>query len=286
MEKINESILDFFPIDEGFIDQYFGKIRQGKTYIATADALRDLESGRIVYANWRIKFDGYDERKSYWKRFLALIGLKRYFFYFPPENFHYLPLSNPCEWQKKYGLKNFHEVFSTLTDCVVYLDEGHIVFDSYLLTRMPPEQRGSILHTAHFNRTIKIISQRPTAIHVTLRANVNRFFQCEKTFDFAGIKVFRKTEYQEMTNDENVDLDQPESSVRYWGHGKIYDAYDTKYLRGDIPANVNFAEIYFVLARDIYQQLVNFLRLRFAGKKEKMKLKVAEKNNKKLWTQN
>lgn len=257
MEKIETDIFEFIPIEEADIAQYFGKIRNGKTYIATRDAVELLNQGVVVYANWKINWNGYDERESKWKLFWGIVGLKKIFYKFPKENFHYLPLTDEEEWAKIYGTKKFHEIFSKLTDCVVFLDEGHIVFDSYQMTRMPIEQRASILHTGHFNRAIRIISQRPTAIHVTLRANVNYFFKCEKVLDFLGITKFLRSRYEEMTNDESVDLNQePTEEKNYWGRKKYFEMYDTKYLRGNTPpSQPSYTEVWQLQRSDAYKIL-------------------------------
>lgn len=255
MQQLTFDWHNFFPAQEGEIDQYFGKIRNGKTYIATADAYKDLCKGKIVYANWHIQWQGYDERKSKWHLFWGALGIKRVYKKFPKENFHYLPVD-----------ANFFSVFETLTDCIVYLDEGHIAFDSYEMAKMDIGRRAAVLHTGHYDRTIKIISQRPTAIHVTLRANVNRFFQCVKIIDLKKIpllgrflpslRLFKRVEYQETTGQETVDLTMPEGTRFYWGKKKVYELYNTKYLRGDTPdSQPNFAQMFRLGAKDALRLL-------------------------------
>ena len=52
-EKVTEptqDILDFFAPLEGDNCLYFGRVRNGKTYSATADILDLLKRGEIVYA--------------------------------------------------------------------------------------------------------------------------------------------------------------------------------------------------------------------------------------------
>lgn len=226
------SVLDLLPPDEGEINQYYGRIGSGKTYTATADILRDLKRGQVVYANWKINFQGYDESKIWWKKWAYLLGLKRQLLVVPKENFHYFPISS-----------DFTEKLSSLTDCKIYLDEGHLALDSYELSRMDISKRAAILHTRHFNRTINVISQRAMAIHVTVRANVNRFYRCECLFNLFGILLFRKTEFQDlMAGSETVDEDQEISRELYLGRKAVFNVYDTKYLRGDMPTSqTNFA---------------------------------------------
>lgn len=219
-------LLDIFQPAEGEITQYYGRIGQGKTYSATADILDLLRRGHVVYCNWRIKWDGFDERRSLPHIIVGILfPWRRRFFRFKKENLRYLPVD-----------EHFHENFEKLTDCYVFLDEGHVVFDSYEMAKLSLAKRASILHTRHFNRSIAIISQRPTAIHVAMRANVNRFYKCEKYFEWGPLIRFKRTEFQDMLN-ETVD-DDPEKAVsikRYWGRGRVWNAYPSKYLRGDTP---------------------------------------------------
>lgn len=217
-------LLDLFPADEGEITQRYGRIGQGKTYGATADVLDELRFGHAVYVNWDINFEGIDQRKS----LIHIIGSILFpwnntFYNFPKENLRKITID-----------ESFVENFSKLTDCSVYLDEGHVVFDSYEMAKMSMEKRVAVLHTRHFNRSIHIISQRPTAIHRMLRANVNRFYKYEKLLHIGNFQLFRRQEFQDMA-DENVVEDEPISTKLYIGRKHIFEAYNSKYLRGDTP---------------------------------------------------
>jgi len=216
-------LVGLFTSFDGEITQRFGRIGQGKTYGATADVLDALKRGRVVYCNWKMNYEGFDQRDS----FMFVLGTilfpwKNKLYYFPKENLKYLPVD-----------EKFLDVFATLTDCDVYLDEGHVVFDSYEMAKMPMKKRTSVLHTRHYNRSIHIISQRPTAIHVMMRANVNRFYKYEKIISYPFL-LFRRTEYQDMVG-ETVDEEKPLSTKLYLGSKRIYKMYDSKYLRADTP---------------------------------------------------
>jgi len=217
-------LLDLFQAAEGEITQRYGRIGQGKTYGAVVDILDELSLGHVVYTNFHLNFNGFDQRKS----IIYLIGgilfpWKKRYFNFPKENLHFIAVD-----------ADFVTNFGKLTDCSVYLDEGHVVFDSYEMAKMSMEKRVSVLHTRHFDRSIHIISQRPTAVHRMMRANVNRFYKYEKLVHFGNFILFRRTEYQDMT-DETVDEAQPVSTKLYIGSKKIMYMYDSKYLRGDTP---------------------------------------------------
>lgn len=234
-------LLNMFPATEGMIAQYYGRIGSGKTYNATSDILDLLRRGKVVYANWRIHYEGTDERKSFgWVILSLFLPWRRRFYNFPSENLKYFEFSD--KWAQTIArpeggfYKDFTDWLSTRTDCYIFGDEGHVMFDSYQGTRMSIDKRTAILHTRHFNRTICIISQRPTAIHVAMRANVNVFYKCEQIWSFGPIVRFKRSEYQDMMN-ESVDEDEEKViSVKwYWGKTRVFEAYDTKYLRGDMP---------------------------------------------------
>lgn len=275
LELSQGSILELIPPNEGALRQYYGRIRNGKTYAATSDIIDDLNSGQVVYANWPVKWEGKDQRKEFFARLLGALGLKKKFWVYPKTNFHFVDLrdlNNVLVDNKALG-KNFYDWFATLTSCSVYLDEGHIYYDSYLALKMNLKNRIAILDTGHYDRTINIISQRPTAIHAVLRGNVNQFFKCEKTMDFLGWKIFKRTEFQdvanEVPNEERETIVNPKTGEKsygeyvwaisektYWGRKKIYEAYNTKYRRFNTPeSQSNEAHIYKLSWKEIMHSL-------------------------------
>jgi len=96
-ELEKEDLLDLFKEDEGSINLYYGLIGQGKTYSATADILELLTQGKVVYCNWHINVDDFDDRKTFW------ISLRNFLFFNPlylkipcKENLHYF---DPLEFE-------------------------------------------------------------------------------------------------------------------------------------------------------------------------------------------
>jgi len=248
-EKLKEiDLITLFQAPEGEITQRYGRIGQGKTYGAVVDILDELKRGHVVYTNFKLNFQGFDQRKS---PLYVLGGLlfpwRNKYYNFPKENLRFIAVDG-----------DFIKNFSKLTDCSVYLDEGHVVFDSYEMAKMSMEKRVAVLHTRHFNRSIHIISQRPTAVHRMMRANVNRFYKYEKLIHSGNLILFRRTEFQDMT-DETVDETQPISTKLYLGSKRIMHMYDSKYLRGDTPNSqeVNYEQ--FTL--NYWQKIVGLWRL-------------------------
>jgi len=262
--EVELDMFNILPPQDGGMNQYYGRIGEGKTYAATADAIADLENGNVVYTSWHMKWDGYDERDYWYYRLAYKLKLKKFFWKYPTSNWHFFDMN----------AANALEKLGKLNDCIIYLDEGHLLLDSYLATKMERVDRATILHTRHFDRTINVISQRPTAIHVVVRANVNRFFKLEKTIDWKlfGFRIvkFMKTEFQDVGADEKpneeretvIDPDTgkksygeylfAESIVTYTGHKEIYESYNSKYRRlGQKESQKNDAEIYTVKWKEL-----------------------------------
>lgn len=213
---------DLFPAPEGGINLYYGRIGNGKTYNATADILSLLTKGRVVYCNWKIQFDGFDERESKVHVFFKWVGFRRLYFSFPKDNLRYF---NPDEMDDPIAF------LSDLTDCDVFIDEGQWIFDSYEGIKFSKAKRRLILHTRHYNRSINIITQRTQAIQVSARGQVNRFYKCEKRASWP-VLIFRRTEFSDMVDN---DVDESDESIvskkTYIASKKIMDAYDTHALR-------------------------------------------------------
>jgi len=225
-----EELLDLFEPDEGSVNFYYGRIGNGKTYSATADILDYLKQGRVVYANWKIDFSGFDERKSPIHLFFKTLFFRKRFFEFPPENLRYFsPDDVDITWM------------GNLTDCEIFVDEGQWIFDSYKGTDFSVEKRKLILHTRHFNRSLNIISQRTQALHVTARGQVNRFYKCEKLMQWPFL-IFRRSEYQDMKENDVDEEADPVSTKTYFARKEVLNAYNSKYMRAGVPKS---QEVYF-----------------------------------------
>jgi len=217
-----DELLRMFKPVEGQTTFYYGRIRNGKTYSATADILDLLSQGRVVYANWHITYDGFDERRSFWHLFYySVFFWKKRFYKFPRENLHYF---SPDDVDIGF--------LSSLTDCDVFIDEGQWIFDSYEGTNFSKSKRKLILHTRHLNRSLNIISQRTQAIQVNARGQVNRFFKCSKKMS-SPFLIFKREEFQDMAGQDVDETQEPISTKKYWARKKIFEAYNSYYY-GDL----------------------------------------------------
>lgn len=272
-------LLDLVGVQAGFLAQIYGKIKNGKTYCACLMAMDTANSGQVVYVNFPIAWDGYDERDIFLCRLLGYIGLKKTFFKFPASNLRFCDLSNLLDVvvDGVHTHLDFYAWFRQLTSCTLFLDEGHIYYDSYMALKMKLEDRLPILETAHYDRSVYIISQRATAIHAVLRGNINVFYKIEKTYDgWFGVH-FRRVEFQEMgdnekPNEERETIIDPDTGKKsygdyiwaesihsYWGKKRIYAKYNSKYRRlGAKESQQNYAEVYDVKWVDLWRSRSSF----------------------------
>lgn len=231
----SQDLIDVFSAQEGSINMYYGKIGNGKTYNATADILDLLDQGQVVYANWKIEVKDFDERENFLLLLINLLFFKKRFYKIPcAKNLHFF---DPEDFSSTGELV---EWLSKLNDCHIFFDEGQDMFDSYEGTKFSKAKRRLILHTRHYHRTLNIISQRPTAIQVSARGNVNRFYKCVKIASWPWVR-FARYEFQDMTGTgETVDEDaEPVSIKTYWASNRVFKAYNTDYLAQGIPKSQN-----------------------------------------------
>lgn len=216
-----QEIFDLFQPVEGNNCVYYGRVGNGKTYAATADIIELLRRGEIVYANWPIKFDGYDERNSFWVSFVKLLFRKKYFFTFNKDNFHYF---HPDDIDVAF--------LGKLVGVHLFIDEGQWIFNSQI--RNPdPEKRKLILHGRHYCRSLNVVTQRPNNIMKDIRSQINFWYKCVKRFHFGRFIIFQRWTYEDMKDDlpdEEAPTGRPKT---YIGNPEIFAAYQTHFMRGE-----------------------------------------------------
>jgi len=259
---LTKDLIDIFEASEGSINMYYGLIGNGKTYAATSDILDLLAQGKVVYANWHINVPDFDDRKDFWISLRNLLLFRKRYYLIPcSKNLHYF---DPEDFESTGELT---EWLSKLNDCHIFFDEGQDMFDSYEGTRFSKAKRRLILHTRHYHRTLNIISQRPTAIQVSARGNVNRFYKCVKLASWPWIR-FARFEFQQMTGetvDENAD---PISRKTYWGSNRVFSAYNTDYLAQGIEKSQQvFFEAFDLSFKERLYSIFSLLRLKPKGGK-------------------
>ena len=109
MELIkNVDLLQLFPVDEGSIDVVYGRIGMGKNLLTTIDIMKRLKRGEVVYCNYRIAVEDYDERRMFFKVLMYMIGLKRDLKVIKcTNNLKFFRMDD--EWAKREGYEDFVE---------------------------------------------------------------------------------------------------------------------------------------------------------------------------------
>lgn len=196
---------------------YYGRRGQGKTYAMTRDVVNALNHGKIVYANYRIFWKGYDESQVPFWRFLNKIHLKK--------NFKKYPASNLRRFESTRKLPEISH------NSILALDEGYLYFDSYVGTKMKLGIRKWILFSRHMDIDIWYTAQRPMSIQTTLRSMTEIFLKSQAIkFPFMPV-LFALREF-DLGSDENVNEDEQLGRTKwYFGSKWFYNFYNTK---GDI----------------------------------------------------
>jgi len=263
-------IPDAFPSEEGLVDVIYGLIRSGKTYLATAKIHEEIAQGHVVYATWPIKLTDTDDRHDL---FFLLRGLflpwKKRFFYIPAEkNFHYINVSEGTVNGVQTFLPNDNEAFirycNSLSHCSLYIDEAWRVLSHQLVgSKNIAQVFDLILVTGHKFRKVTLITQRTMNVNPTARAQVGRFFKCEKLGSMFGIPRFMLSEYQEMKGEDVIDDDDelhpPISRQTYWGKRKIFDSYNSWFYGDEKPLHVASYTAYDLTYRERLRNMTNLL---------------------------
>lgn len=257
---LTSDLLNIFEASEGSINMYYGKIGNGKTYAATSDILDLLNQGKVVYLNWKMIVHDFDDRENFWMLLKNTLFMRKVFYKIPcSQNLHYF---DPEQFNSTGELV---EWLSGLNDCHIFFDEGQDMFDSYEGTKFSKAKRRLILHTRHYHRTLNIISQRPTAIQVSARGNVNRFYKCVKLAEWPWIR-FARYEFQDMTGETVDEEAEPVTTKTYWGNSKVFNAYNTDYLAEGIPKSQSvFFEAFELTFKDKIQAFKNLFKTKKDG---------------------
>ncbi len=266
-QEATEEIMNWFAPVEGETAFYYGKIRNGKTYSATADILELLERGEVVYANWHINWDGFDERDSFFRAVLKFFFRKQTFFKFDKSNFHYFSPDLPKE--------QIIALLGNLVNVHIFIDEGQWMFNSHLKNH-DDETRKLILHNGHYCRSLNIISQRPSNVMKDMRSQINVWYKCEKRISWPFL-VFQRTTFEDMKDDlpnEEMPSGRPKT---YIASKRVLKAYSTHAMRGkDAKEEIAKFEVYSLSAMDRFWLLLSWFDPRPALKRRRAQIR-AEK---------
>lgn len=270
--ELGKQVRDFKEIgtpDEGGANIYYGLIRNGKTYGATADIWDDVRRGQLVYATWPINLEAFDDRNSFIMILKnILLFRKRFYKINCPKNFHFID----AETGEVDGIPTFQptpkgyiEYLNKLNHCVLYIDEAWRVIDSYKGTDIGDAGRNLILVTGHKYRTVNLITQRPTAVHVTARGNCSRFYKFVKIGRWP-VPRFARYEFQVMVGETVDENQEPISVKKYWLNKKIANSYNAHFYGELKPLHEKETYAYDLTWKEKIKALFRI----FGGKHEQM----------------
>jgi len=227
-------LLGVFDVPEAVVEMINGAIGCGKTYEMTRRAIEFLYMGYPVYTNWELDLThhNFDQRLDFKYCFWNFILFrKRYYKFDVVKNWHKYDVDRP----------DIVEYITSKTDCIFMADEGQDIFDSYEGTYMSKSKRKSVTRGRHYRRTLIIASQRPVAVAPTVRANITYFYKCMKVLSWPIVrfKILRTQDVDD--NNLPVFTSEPEVYDRnhlytsHFARKKIYNSYNSWYLRGGIP---------------------------------------------------
>lgn len=206
---------------------YFGKMRQGKTYLMTKDILDLLNKGEVVYTNYKINWKGHKDL-TWWRIFLHKARIYKIKIY-PQTNLRYFR-----DWQDVYDVR----------ECTIALDEGWLYFNSY--ARLPIDQQRRLMQSGKRRMDFLYTTQRPLQTDINLRWNTDVFIEAKRIdIPFLRVPLFVYSWYDLKEDDSNAiiekvrevthkdgsyeTIDQALKKGFNFASKKIFNAYDTEF---------------------------------------------------------
>ena len=140
-----------------------GRPGTGKTYSLVRECIKLLNRGEIVYSNFKINWDGYKEKKTWWKKLLFKIGIKKEWKEYPASNLR--------------GWTHLHE-WEDMKNCYIACDEAHFYFNSRQWKNLSMEFMRKVAQ--HRKDGIHVIGtvQNIRRIDVIVRELVDFWYEC------------------------------------------------------------------------------------------------------------
>jgi len=181
-----------------------GRPGTGKTYNLTYDVLKALRKGFIIHSNYKINWNGYREKRTWWRKILRLIGLKKRWNDYGKENLRY--------WVRLEDLYN-------VEDGIIVMDEAHVYMNARRWKDLPEGMERKLAQHRkdglHIWGTVQSVNRLDTII----RELIDYWYVYQN-----GIFWFTRWEF-------NIDDDKQKKYplTRRWRlkKKKIYEMYDT-----------------------------------------------------------
>jgi len=181
-----------------------GRPGTGKTYNLTKDVIRILNKGVKVRANYWIDWNGYEEKRTWWKKMMMRIGWKKEWREYPKENLG--------RWKKLDDLYDFE-------DGIIAMDEAHVYMNARRWKDLPEDMEKKLAQHRkdglHIWGTVQSVNRLDTII----RELVDYWYVYEN-----GLFWFTRWEFN---IDEDKNKKFPMSKKWIMKKKSVYEAYDT-----------------------------------------------------------
>ena len=206
---------------ESFICMYFGRRGQGKTVAMVMDIFDWLSVGHVVYTNIHgINWKGIPQKKTF-KDWIKKQD--------PPplyvDNLHHISFDSK---------EQFIDFMEGARDCIIYLDESIIFFDSKEKSAAGTDTkvRNAIFTSRHKNVSLGYGVQRPMSAMKDLRDVTDLFYQCKKSWVRHFKYIFVRSAYDLNSKGDDMNFDEPLGTKYYTGQ-KVFGKF-TQYGARDL----------------------------------------------------
>lgn len=186
------------------ISAHSGRPGTGKTYNAVREILKLLNSGEKVWSNIWIDWEGYVEKRTWWKKGLIMIGLKREWNEYPKENLKY--------WK---SLNDITEV----ENGYIFMDEAHVYMNARRWKGMSEEMERKLAQHRKDGLHMIVTVQSVNRLDVVFRELIDFWYVYEN-----NLLWFTRWEF---SIDDDKAKRFPLSKRWFWKKRRIYESYDT-----------------------------------------------------------
>lgn len=148
---------------------YTGRPGTGKTYTLVNDVIKALNKGEIIYCNFWIDWNGYIEKKTWWKKVLIKLKIKKEYNIYPKEN-----------------LKNWTKLSDILQikNGIIVMDEAHFYMNSRKWKEMDMEFMRKLAQHRKDGIHIWGTVQNIKRLDIVIRELIDYWYDCSMFLGF------------------------------------------------------------------------------------------------------
>lgn len=186
------------------IKAHTGRPGTGKTYNAVREILKLLDKGFFVWSNIWIDWEGYEEKKKWWKDILIKLRIKKGYRSYPESNLKY--------WKKLEDLW-------TIEQGIIFMDEAHVYINARRWKDMPEEMERKLAQHRKDGLHIICTVQSVNRLDTIFRELIDYWYVYQN-----NLLWFTRWEF---SIDDDKAKRFPLSKRLFWKRKKIYEKYDT-----------------------------------------------------------